>query len=109
MYSCGSLAPKMGKRGGGGGCSDSKFQKPAEPWEFADGCVHLHAELTAIEAHRQELAKLLVQVSAIFYVKFASICHLYVLSWATTYKGGPRLRELAPRCQREPGRGIHTT
>ena len=64
MYSCGSLAPKMGKRGGGGGgCSDSKFQKPAEPWEFADGCVHLHAELTAIEAHGQQLARLLVQVS----------------------------------------------
>ena len=25
MYSCGSLAPKMG-RGGGGGCTDSKFR-----------------------------------------------------------------------------------
>ena len=64
MYSCGSLAPKMGKRGGGGGCSDSKFQKAAEPWEYADGCVHLHAELTAIEAYGQQLARLLVQVSA---------------------------------------------
>ena len=63
MYSCGSLAPKMGRRGGGG-CSDSKFQKPAEPWEFADGCVHLHAELTAVEAYGQQLARLLVQVSA---------------------------------------------
>lgn len=34
MYSCGSLAPKMGR---GGGCSDHKFKKDPEPWEFADG------------------------------------------------------------------------
>ena len=36
MYSCGSLAPKMG-RGSGGGCMDHKFRKPPEPWELADG------------------------------------------------------------------------
>ena len=42
MYSCGSLAPKMRR---GGGCSDAKFRKPSEPWELADGCVHLLAEL----------------------------------------------------------------
>ena len=108
MYSCGSLAPKMGKRrGGGGGCSDSKFQKPAEPWEFADGCVHLHAELTAIEAHRQQLARLLVQVSAIFYVKIR--VNLSFVRTELGYKVGPRLRELAPRGQREPGGGIHAT
>jgi hypothetical protein len=34
MYSCGSLAPKMGR---GGGCMDHKFRKPSEPWELADG------------------------------------------------------------------------
>lgn len=45
MYSCGSLAPKMGR---GGGCSDHKFRKPSEPWELADGCVHLVAELSQI-------------------------------------------------------------
>ncbi|GFU22070.1 uncharacterized protein NPIL_298861 [Nephila pilipes] len=45
MYSCGSLAPKMGR---GGGCSDHKFRKPSEPWEFADGCVHLVVELSQI-------------------------------------------------------------
>ncbi len=45
MYSCGSLAPKMGRGGGGGGCTDAKFRKPSEPWECADGCVHLLAEL----------------------------------------------------------------
>ncbi|QQP32316.1 Putative LOC100889564 [Caligus rogercresseyi] len=38
MYSCGSLAPKMSR---GGGCSD-------EPWERADGCIHLLAELSSI-------------------------------------------------------------
>jgi hypothetical protein len=34
MYSCGSLAPKMGR---GGGCMDHKFRKPPEPWELTDG------------------------------------------------------------------------
>ncbi|XP_033735448.1 uncharacterized protein LOC117323982 isoform X2 [Pecten maximus] len=45
MYSCGSLAPKMG-RSRGGGCMDHKFRKPTEPWELADGCIHLLAELS---------------------------------------------------------------
>ncbi|KAG8226263.1 hypothetical protein J437_LFUL004820 [Ladona fulva] len=44
MYSCGSLAPKMGRGGG----SDHKFHKPSQPWELADGCVHLVAELCQI-------------------------------------------------------------
>lgn len=39
MYSCGSLAPKMGRGKRGGGCMDHKFRKPPEPWELADGCV----------------------------------------------------------------------
>lgn len=43
MYSCGSLAPKMGR---GGGCMDHKFRKPPEPWELTDGCIHLAAELS---------------------------------------------------------------
>ena len=33
MYSCGSLAPKM-KRGG---CMDSAFHRPAQPWERSEG------------------------------------------------------------------------
>ena len=39
MYSCGSLAPKMGRGGGKdkGGCMHSTFRRPAEPWEKADG------------------------------------------------------------------------
>ena len=36
MYSCGSLAPKL-KRGGGGGCMDHQFHKPAQPWEKSEG------------------------------------------------------------------------
>ena len=35
MYSCGSLAPKMRR----GGCMDTHFQKPAEPWEKTEGSV----------------------------------------------------------------------
>ncbi|XP_061173141.1 uncharacterized protein LOC133182346 [Saccostrea echinata] len=46
MYSCGSLAPKMMKGSRGGGCMDHKFRKTPEPWELADGCVHLIAELS---------------------------------------------------------------
>lgn len=37
MYSCGSLAPKMGR--GGGGCSDCRFRRPPQLWERADGWV----------------------------------------------------------------------
>ena len=44
MYSCGSLAPRMGR----GGCSDAKFRKPPEPWEFADGCVFFVFEVSSI-------------------------------------------------------------
>nr|XP_039248911.1 uncharacterized protein LOC120326658 [Styela clava] len=57
MYSCGSLAPKMGrgrnvnsdkdtnKPSSGGGCSDCRFQRSSEPWERSDGCVFLISEL----------------------------------------------------------------
>lgn len=72
MYSCGSLAPKMGR---GGGCSDSRFQKAAEPWEFADGCVHLHAELTALSEYGQALAKLLVSLSEATRVRHFTMHH----------------------------------
>ncbi|KAK7103966.1 uncharacterized protein [Littorina saxatilis] len=58
MYSCGSLAPKMG-RGRGGGCMDHKFRKPSEPWELADGCVTLLAELSLIAAVAPEVTKLM--------------------------------------------------
>jgi len=47
MYSCGSLAPKMGR---GGGCMDHQFRKPTEPWELADGCVNLLAELSHLQS-----------------------------------------------------------
>ncbi|XP_069690165.1 uncharacterized protein [Periplaneta americana] len=44
MYSCGSLAPRMGR----GGCSDPKFRRASQPWEMADGCVYLLSELSQI-------------------------------------------------------------
>ena len=37
MYSCGSLAPKMGRGPREGGCMDHKFRKEPEPWELGDG------------------------------------------------------------------------
>nr|KAG5714484.1 hypothetical protein BaRGS_006930 [Batillaria attramentaria] len=57
MYSCGSLAPKMG-RGREGGCMDHKFRKPSEPWELADGCVSLMAELSHIPSLAAPVMKL---------------------------------------------------
>ncbi|XP_078673655.1 uncharacterized protein LOC144912352 [Branchiostoma floridae x Branchiostoma belcheri] len=62
MYSCGSLAPKMG-RGRSGGCMDHQFRKPAEPWELTEGCVHLLAELSQIPAAVKQVAELLPLVA----------------------------------------------
>jgi len=62
MFSCGSLAPKMGRKGGGG-CGDCKFRKPSEPWEFADGCIHLVAEMSTIKECEEEVTSLLPIVS----------------------------------------------
>ncbi|RUS87848.1 hypothetical protein EGW08_004381 [Elysia chlorotica] len=56
MYSCGSLAPKMSR---GGGCMDHQFRKPSEPWELAEGCVHLLAELSHIPAVSGPVSKLI--------------------------------------------------
>ena len=46
MYSCGSLAPKMGRGNAGGGCSNAKFRRPSEPWERTDGTIYLISELS---------------------------------------------------------------
>ncbi|CAL1530399.1 unnamed protein product [Lymnaea stagnalis] len=56
MYSCGSLAPKMGR---GGGCMDHKFRKPPQPWELADGCVHLLAELSHVPSVNGQVSKMI--------------------------------------------------
>ncbi len=63
MYSCGSLAPKMG-RGGGGGCGDCKFRKPSEPWEAADGCLYLMAELSSLQGCWEMISNLLPKAAA---------------------------------------------
>lgn len=60
MYSCGSLAPKMGR---GGGCMDHKFRKPPEPWELADGCVNLIAELSSLPEMASFITSLLPLVA----------------------------------------------
>ncbi|XP_064602415.1 uncharacterized protein LOC135468221 [Liolophura sinensis] len=63
MYSCGSLAPKMGRGKRGGGCMDHKFRKPPEPWELADGCVHLVSEIANIPQYSSVLTELLPLVA----------------------------------------------
>ncbi|XP_076055845.1 uncharacterized protein LOC143033974 isoform X2 [Oratosquilla oratoria] len=61
MYSCGSLAPKMGR--GGGGCSDCQFRRPPQPWEYADGCVYLAAELADSPLAAGHIANLLTLIA----------------------------------------------
>mmetsp|Transcript_7759 Transcript_7759/g.11120 ORF Transcript_7759/g.11120 Transcript_7759/m.11120 type:complete len:852 (+) Transcript_7759:116-2671(+) len=51
LYSCGSLAPKLGKgsqrKVGAGriGCSSCGITRPKAPWEATDGCIYLVREL----------------------------------------------------------------
>ncbi|EDV28534.1 uncharacterized protein TRIADDRAFT_51538 [Trichoplax adhaerens] len=60
-YSCGSLAPKLGK--GDTENEMSKFYKQPEPWELADGCVHLIAELSRVSTFHTNISKLLPAIA----------------------------------------------
>ncbi|KAB7504067.1 hypothetical protein Anas_09508 [Armadillidium nasatum] len=51
MYSCGSLAPKMGR----GGCSDCRFRRASQEWEKADGSIYLIGELSALPELNNEI------------------------------------------------------
>ncbi|XP_022785332.1 uncharacterized protein LOC111325729 [Stylophora pistillata] len=74
MYSCGSLAPKMRR---GGGCADHLFRRPAEPWERADGCVDLVAELsTNSKAHKEVITLLPLVAQAAHYKHYTQHLHL---------------------------------
>ena len=68
MYSCGSLAPKMGRGGkapGAGGCSASHhFKRPSQPWEQTDGAVRLFMELSDIAECKVELLTLITKLSS---------------------------------------------
>jgi len=63
MYSCGSLAPKMHRGKRDGGCMDHQFRKPSEPWELADGCVHLLSELAQISKFSPSVSKYIPDVA----------------------------------------------
>ncbi|XP_068751859.1 uncharacterized protein [Montipora capricornis] len=74
MYSCGSLAPKM-KRGGG--CADHLFRRPPQPWERADGCVDLVAELSSnVQAHKEVIGVIPVVAEATQYKHYTQHLHL---------------------------------
>ncbi|XP_071962564.1 uncharacterized protein [Antedon mediterranea] len=62
MYSCGSLAPKMG-RGSKGGCMDHQFRRPSEPWEACDGCIYLLSEISLIKSMEETVSDLLPSVA----------------------------------------------
>lgn len=59
MYSCGSLAPKMGRGSREAGCMNHKFRKDTEPWELADGCILLVSELCSIQQYAAKVVELL--------------------------------------------------
>ena len=75
MYSCGSLAPKMGRGGkrdadgegkapGAGGCSASHhFRRPAQPWERTDGGVKLFMELASLKEAGAGLVPLIPRIA----------------------------------------------
>ncbi|XP_067011656.1 uncharacterized protein [Anabrus simplex] len=69
MYSCGSLAPKLGR---GSGCTDHKFRRPPQPWEMADGCVYLLSEISQIpEATRSVMSALPLVAEACLHRHYA--------------------------------------
>lgn len=71
MYSCGSLAPKMGR--GGGGCSDCRFRRPPQLWERADGCIYLAGELAGVpEAAAEVTACLPMMAEAVRHKHYTS-------------------------------------
>mmetsp|Transcript_6677 Transcript_6677/g.11786 ORF Transcript_6677/g.11786 Transcript_6677/m.11786 type:complete len:700 (+) Transcript_6677:78-2177(+) len=52
MYSCGSLAPKLKRRGVG--CMDHGFSRPKKDWEITDGAVYLLRELALLHPEKAE-------------------------------------------------------
>jgi hypothetical protein len=60
LYSCGSLAPKLGRGSASaravGGCSDCKMTRDRMPWEATDGCIYLMRELFKLGAGADKYA-----------------------------------------------------
>jgi len=74
MYSCGSLAPKMGRRGG---CMDHSFKRASEPWEAVDGCVYLLSEMaTFTTAHSKVEEFLPVMILTTQHKQYTHYLHL---------------------------------
>lgn len=62
MYSCGSLAPKLKKRGGG--CMNHSFNRKQELWEATDGALFLLSEVSEIYPNKiAEFLPTVVEVS----------------------------------------------
>ncbi|WAR18431.1 hypothetical protein MAR_000269 [Mya arenaria] len=77
MYSCGSLAPKMGRGKREGGCMDHKFRKDPEPWELADGCINVVAELAQLQKFAAKVAELLpLVVKAVSFEHYTHHLHM---------------------------------
>ncbi|KAH7972884.1 hypothetical protein HPB52_018467 [Rhipicephalus sanguineus] len=56
-YSCENLTPRAGLP------TDWNYRKPSEPWELADGCIHLIAELSQVPQVSTSVAEFLPALS----------------------------------------------
>eukprot|EP00050_Salpingoeca_kvevrii_P013114 m.26834 g.26834 ORF g.26834 m.26834 type:complete len:692 (-) comp4672_c0_seq1:180-2255(-) len=83
MYSCGSLAPRLKRKGG---CMDHGFQRPQEPWEQSDGCIYFMREMA--QAYPQQIAELLPLLAEATQLRHFKH-HLYYLE--TTWKQLPAI------------------
>lgn len=77
VFSCGSLAPKLKRKGG---CMDCDFTKEQEPWEATDGCIYLLRELAGISPE-MVLEQLPVLAEVVRVNDFADHVHLLETVW----------------------------
>ncbi|KAK2561519.1 hypothetical protein P5673_015491 [Acropora cervicornis] len=91
MYSCGSLAPKMRR---GGGCADHLFKRPAQPWEKADGCVDLVAELSSNAQTHKEVVSVIPLVAQVTQHKHYTQ-HLHLMETVCSQKSDNALTSAA--------------
>ena len=80
LFSCGSLAPKLKRKGGG--CMDCDFSRPQEPWETTDGCVYLLREIS--EKFPEQVCALLPTLADVLrFTEYPDHVYLLETTWKT--------------------------
>eukprot|EP01138_Halocafeteria_seosinensis_P007700 gb/GECG01007868.1/.p1 GENE.gb/GECG01007868.1/~~gb/GECG01007868.1/.p1 ORF type:complete len:665 (+),score=73.80 gb/GECG01007868.1/:1-1995(+) len=83
VYSCGSLAPKLKKRGGG--CMDHSFSRQQQLWEATDGALFLLSEVS--EVYPEKIAEFLPTVVEVSRCRhFYHAMNLQATIWLTMTK-----------------------